>query len=324
MDRDHLLSANRAGSSPLAMPDSHNRVATLLDFRRPDRIAKSQLRSIHQLHENFVRSLASSLSAYLRTYLTARLVSVEQLSWAEFLECLPAPTCVVAMGLKPFEGSAVMEINPSLVFPILELLLGGDGKLLFNNQREITEIEQSVLDGIFRLILGDLREAWHFVTDIDFTIEKMERNPQQLQILSPTEAVVAIAIEVRIGDTSGTLNIAMPSINIKMMRQQFDQQWTLRKTGSGEADQQRNLRLIGKARLTSEVRLNGCELSLRDLAELEVGEIVNFQASRNSPLELMINGQSKYRGHLVASGHRAGLRIVDRITDPAHTLRRTW
>ena len=324
MDRDHLLSDNRAESPLPAMADSHNRVATLLDFRRPDPIAKSQLRSIHQLHENFVRSLASSLSAYLRVYLTARLVSVEQLSWMEFLECLPAPTCVVTLGLKPFEGGAVMEINPSLVFPILELLLGGDGKLLFNNQREITEIEQSVLDGIFRLILRDLREAWQSVTDIDFTMEKMERTPQQLQILSPTEAVVAVAIEVRIGDTSGTLNIAMPCLTIKMMRQQFDQQWTLRKTGSGEADQQRNLRLICKARLASEVRLNGCELSLRDLAELEVGQIVNFQAPRNSPLELMINGQSKYGGQLIASGQRAGLRIVDRITDPAHTLRRAW
>src|ERR1700730_6713524 len=97
------------------------------DFRRPDRIAKDQLRAIHQLHENFARSLASSLSAYLRIHLLVNLVSVEQLSYMEFMECLPTPTCIASLSLKPFGGNAVMEINSSLVFPILEILLGGDG-----------------------------------------------------------------------------------------------------------------------------------------------------------------------------------------------------
>ena len=77
------------------------------DFRRPDRIAKSQLRAIHLLHDNFVRNLVSSLSAYLRSYLIVNLVSVEQLSYAEFLECLPSPTCIVSLGLKPYDGNAV-------------------------------------------------------------------------------------------------------------------------------------------------------------------------------------------------------------------------
>src|ERR1700730_11218081 len=80
--------------------------AALFDFRRPDRIAKSQLRAIHQLHDNFVRNLVSSLSAYLRSYLIVNLVSVEQLSYSEFLEGLPSPTCLVSMGLRPYDGNA--------------------------------------------------------------------------------------------------------------------------------------------------------------------------------------------------------------------------
>src|ERR1700679_2603153 len=93
------------------------------DFRRPDRIAKDQLRAIHQLHENFARSLASSLSAYLRAYVAVNLVSVEQLSFTEFTQCLPSPTSLIALGMKPFDGNAVLELNPSLAFPILEMLL---------------------------------------------------------------------------------------------------------------------------------------------------------------------------------------------------------
>src|SRR5215472_370703 len=225
------------------------RKAAPFDFRRPERIAKSQLRAIHVLHDNFVRNMVSSLSAYLRTYLIVNLVSVEQLSYAEFLECLPSPTCLVALGLRPYDGNAVLEVNSSLIFPILEILLGGDGKSLMNLQREITEIEQSLLDGLFRIILRDLREAWKGITHIEFSIDSLETEPQFLQILAPSEAVVAIAVEIRIGESVGMMNIAMPSIIIKMMRQKFDQQWSVRKTHASVAEQARVLRLLRESDL---------------------------------------------------------------------------
>src|SRR5580698_10912568 len=81
------------------------------DFRRPDRIAKDQLRSIHLLHDNFTRSLASSLSAFLRAYVAVNLLSVEQLAFNEFVSCLPSPTSVVALGMKPYDGTSMLEIN---------------------------------------------------------------------------------------------------------------------------------------------------------------------------------------------------------------------
>src|SRR5262252_7695536 len=96
---------------PPSTADDDARRAQLHDFRRPDRIAKDQLRSIHLLHETFARSLASSLSAYLRAYVMVNLVSVEQLSFMEFSQCLPSPTCLVSLGMRPFDGSAVLELN---------------------------------------------------------------------------------------------------------------------------------------------------------------------------------------------------------------------
>src|SRR5215470_11540686 len=102
--------------------------AQIYDFRRPDRIAKDQLRAIHMLHENFGRSLASSLSAYLRAYAVVNLVSVEQLSFMEFAQCLPSPTVITALAMRPYDGSAVLEMNPGLVFPVIEILLGGSGR----------------------------------------------------------------------------------------------------------------------------------------------------------------------------------------------------
>jgi flagellar motor switch protein FliM len=154
-------------------PETH---AARFDFRRPDCIPKSQVRAIQVLHDTFVTSLASSLSAFLRTYLTVKLVSVDQLSYGEFLDGLPSPTCLVSLGLSPYDGSAVMELNPSLTFPIIEMLLGGSGKTRAI-QRDITEIEQKVLDGLFRIVLQDLREAWKPVTPIEFAVESMESEP---------------------------------------------------------------------------------------------------------------------------------------------------
>src|ERR1700741_3485597 len=231
--------------------------AVKFDFRRPDRIPKSQVRAIHLLHDPFFRNLVSSLSAFLRSYLTVNLVSVEQLSYSEFLDGLPSPTCILSLGLSPYDGSGVMELNPSLVFPILEMLLGGTGKSSASIQRDITEIEQKLLDGLFRIILHDLREAWKAVTAIDFIIESMETEPQLLHILAPNEAVVSIGIEIRIGETVGMMNIALPSIVIKMMRQKFDQQWSVRKSESTEAERDRIFRLVRQSVIRLDSRLEG-------------------------------------------------------------------
>lgn len=281
------------------------------DFRRPDRIAKSQLRAIHLLHEAFARNLASSLSAYLRSYMTVNLISVEQLSYGEFLEGLASPSCIVSLSLKPYDGNALIEINPSLVFPILEIILGGKGRSSETKRREITEIEQHLLDTLFRIILNDLKEAWKSVAIINFKIESIATEPQMVQILSPTEAVVAIAIEIRIGDSSGTLNVAIPAINIKMIGQKFEQQWMLRKTDPTEAEQGRMLTLLNTAVTRMDVRLEGPHLKVRDLLDIQVGDCLKFDYLIEKKLQCLMNGKLKFQGFVVDNHHKRALAIED-------------
>jgi len=292
--------------------------AVKFDFRRPDRIPKSQVRAIHLLHDTFVRNLVSSLSAYLRSYLTVNLVSVEQLSYAEFLDGLPSPTCIVSLGLSPYDGNGVMELNPSLVFPILEMLLGGTGKGSGNIQRDITEIEQKLLDGLFRIILHDLREAWKGVTAVDFTIEAMETEPQLLHLLAPNEAVVSIGVEVRIGESVGMMNIAMPSIVIKMMRQKFDQQWSVRKTHANAAEQVRVLRMLREGTLQLEARLEGPTVTIRDLLELSEGHLLMFDYPVERPVELLVNGTHKYSAQMVSTGRKRACQVEQIRLAPPH------
>jgi flagellar motor switch protein FliM len=279
------------------------------DFRRLDRIAKSQLRAIHLLHDNFVRNLGSSLSAYLRSYLTVSLVSVEQLSYGEFLEGLPSPTCITSLSLAPYEGNAVLELNPSIIFPVLEMLLGGTGKNPSVVQREITEIEQSLLDGLFRIVLHDLTEAWKGVTSIDFKIESMEKEPQLLQVLAPNEAVVAVGIEVRTGDATGMMNLAMPAIIIKMMRQKFEQQWSVRKAESSEAEQERMLRFLGDAKVEIDSRLEGAHFTVEEFLGMVEGDLLVFDHPLHRPLDGIVNGKLKFKGQIVRMGNNMALRI---------------
>jgi len=296
--------------APGAQPqDATPKKVARFDFRRPDRIAKSQLRAIHQLHENFVHNLVSSLSAYLRSYLVVNLVSVEQLSCAEFLDGLPSPTCMLSLGLRPYDGNGLLELSPALVFPILEVLLGGDGKSAPVLRREITEIEQKLLDSLFRIILNDLKEAWKAVAPIEFTIQSIETEPQFLRVLAPTEAVVAVGIEIRIGDNLGMMNIAIPSIIAKMMRQKFDQQWSMRRTQSSEAEQTAMLARIRPSLLALEVQLRGPHLRVQELLNLEEGDVLTFDFPVGRPLEGLLNGKLRFQGQVVQTGRKRGFRM---------------
>lgn len=281
------------------------------DFRRPDRIAKSQLRAIHLLHEAFARNLAASLGAYLRSYLTVNLISVEQLSYGEFLEGLPSPSCIVSLSLRPYDGNALIEISPSLVFPILEIILGGKGKTSDSRKREITEIEQHLLDTLFRIILNDLREAWKSVAVINFKIEMIATEPQMVQILSPTEAVVAIAIEIRIGDAAGTLNVAIPAINIKMIGQKFEQQWMLRKTDPTEPEQMRMLTLMQHSKVRMDAQLQGPNLRVRDLLDLDIGDCLKFDYALDQPINFLMNGRSKFKGQVIEANNKRAFAVEE-------------
>lgn len=285
-------------------PSSAEMHAPRFDFLRPDRIPAAQLRAIRLLHENFSRSLASSLSAYLRCYVVVNLVSFEQLSYAEFIDALPSPTVVVGLNLRPYEGSGVLEISPSSFFPILELLLGGNGEKLKPLAREITDIEQRLIEMLLRVIVQDLRDAWKMVAPIEFAVQTIEKEPQFLQILAPSEAVVAIRIEIRVGDASGALNIAIPSLVIKMMRQRFDQQCIARRGEATVEEQMRMMHLLEPTAADMEISMDGPSIRMRDLLRVKAGDVLITDMAAGRPVDCQVNGKPHYVGHLAQSGRK--------------------
>ena len=277
--------------------------ARTYDFRRSDRIPKEQIRALRAVHDTFTRSLGSSLSAYLRTYVTVNLISVEQLSFAEFVDTLTSPTCIATIGMHPFEGAGILELNPSLAFPLMECLLGGGKVKPLVVTREMTTIEQRILGGLLTLILQNLSLSWQSVATVNFSVESYESVPALLQVMGPNEAIIVIATELQLGETSGMMNIGIPASVVKLLRQKFDQQWGARKANHAD-ESSRIMSLIYGAQLQLEARVDGATVAFEDLIELQENDILQFDIPVEQPVMMRVNGMEKYAGAIAISNRK--------------------
>lgn len=303
-DIDALFQSQAAGAHV-----ARTTLAQKYDFRRSDRIPKEQIRAVRTVHDTFARGLASSLSAYLRTYITVNLISVEQLSFREFTACLPSPTCLAVMRIKPFDSMAILELNTSLALPMIEILLGGGKIKSVAPQRELTVIEQQILNSLLSLILQNLSLSWQSVATVDFNVESHETEPALLRVMPPNEAVVSIATEIQVGDYSGMMNIGIPATAVKLLRQKFDQQWTNRRTTTTEEEVRRTLDYIGDSVLRLDARVEGSVIRFDDLLQLAEGDVLRLEQRTSEPVSVLVNGLLKYKATVMLVDGRKAVTI---------------
>lgn len=270
------------------------------DAKKLDAIPRSLLQSLHLLHENFARNLASSLSAYLRSYVMMNLVSLEQLSYGDLLESMSSPACIAYISMQPYDGTAVLDINTNLVFRLLELLLGSKDQTSIAYQRKITDIEKKLMQTLLRVVLHDLQDSWRRVAEINFSVQSLVSEPQLLYLLAPTEAMIMIAIEVRLGTVSGLMNLAIPAIFVKRLRSHFDQLQQIRKAEPTEQDQLRIAELLQEAKLTLEVQIPGGTVRAQTLIDLKAGDVLLLDHQNTLPLPGRLNGKEKWLGRVTA------------------------
>ncbi len=284
------------------------------DFQNFDKLAKSQLQALHLVHENFSRNVASSLSAYLRSYVALNLVSLEQISYGDFLGGVSSPGCIAYISLQPYDGSAVLDINTALAFRFIELLLGSKEQALMQVQRKMTDIEKKLLQTILRILLHDLRDSWRSVADIDFAVQSLANEPQLLYVLAPSETMIVITIDVRLGSISGLMNLAIPSIFVKRLRNNFDQ---LRKVGKAEATDSNQLhmgRLLQNLKLNFDIQLPGGDLDGKTLLDLKVGDVLVLDHPREAPLRGLLNGKQKWLGSVLEHGGKLAFEVTGDIS----------
>lgn len=151
-------------------------------FRQSGQLTGEQVRTINGLHETFARSLTQSLGAYLRVIFEVNLVSVEQLAYGEFLERVPEVTYMMSFQVPRAGASAAMQIDHSLVFPLVDILLGGTG-VCEAMTREVSEIEEQIVEGVARIICRELSATWvQFAGDLEL---EQRQTPSQMQRFLP-------------------------------------------------------------------------------------------------------------------------------------------
>ncbi len=294
--------------------DTIGRKIASYDFHCADRISQEQLRSIHLLHEYFGRSFASSLSAYLRAFVDVSLASLEQVSYAAFIKGLPDPTLFASIGMRPLEGNIALELNPSVVFPMIDMILGGPGHPLEEN-RNLTEIELNIVEGVIKLAMRDLCGAWRPIMELDLSLEGKGTKAQMFQIVSPAETVIAVHLELKIGDNSGMLNLCIPSRMLKSLRGKFDQQWNTHRQKSSGSETERIFELLKPVPVSLSGEMRRSRVTLDDLLKVSVGDIIELSERIHDPVYLCVGGMTKFAGKIVQRHGKRAFEISAACSD---------
>jgi flagellar motor switch protein FliM len=300
---DALLSAVSAGGeSETAMPKEESIAApeieagktlSLYDFRRPDRVSKDQMRTLQNLHESYARQFSTTLTNFLRTFVEIELVSVDQLTYSEFVMSISNPSCIYVFKMEPLEGNAILEINPSLVFFIIDRLFGGQGKPSEQN-RELTNIEQNVINRIVERSLLDLKQVWEHIGIFNPKIETYETNPQFVQIAPPGETVILISLEVRMQNASGLMSLCFPYMLLEgVLNNLSGASWMSSQITSTAETRQIVEEEISSLELPVSVVIGQTKISIRDLLQLQRGDILALDKPYTSDLLVQIDGKTK-------------------------------
>ncbi|HUT03490.1 MAG TPA: flagellar motor switch protein FliM [bacterium] len=312
--------SERAPGGPKGAAMMLGKKAQLYDFKRPDRLSKDNIRSLHLIHDRFARSCSASFSAYLRTMSDVNLLSVDQFTYFEFLMSLPDPTCLNILSMRPLEGNAALEINPSVVFPVIDKLLGGPGQPLAE-VREITDIEFGIIEGMIKQSLKDLQDAWSQAMNIEIAIVERETTPQLMQIAAPNEPVVLVTFEIKIAELSGMMNLCIPSRMLEPVMNRFTQDWySVSVSSRPEKVGLWINELLNEVPLPVSVFLGESRLAVQDIVDLEKGDVVVLEGRTSTPLTVRVGGVPKFRASIGEHDRRAAIKVLSRIERPISPL----
>jgi flagellar motor switch protein FliM len=297
---DALLSALSSGelvADEIRQEESERKVR-VYDFKRAMRFSKDQVRSLSRIFESYSRFLTTYFSAQLRTYVQIDVASVDQLPYEEFIRSIPKMTILNVFNIHPLEGKFVMEVNPNIAFAMLDRLMGGKG-VGMDEVRDLTEIETSVMENIFHRALDNFRDAWKDVIELEPELDVMEMNPQFMQIVSPNETVAVVTLSVKIGETTGMINICMPHVVLEPIVSKLSVHYWIdqQKSTKEKPEDLEAIKLqLNRAYVPVTAELGHASIMVRDLLELSIGDVIPLEEAVHQHIRVLIGGKPKYMG----------------------------
>jgi len=308
---DSLLTAMSSGEVEMEVNQEVNgRNVKKYDFRRPNKFSKDQLNTIELIYDDFCRTFSTLLSGLLRSKVDAKLGSVMQCTYEDFLQTIPNPTILNVFSLAPLEGKGIMEMNPVIAFSIIDRLFGGPG-LSTVDGRPITEIEKNVIQRISEKILLLYKDAWSICYEINPFLEVIETNPQLAQVVSSLEMVVIITINIKIGETEDFMNICLPCLMLEPIADKLNTRfWFAGTSASSVKDYSQHLqRVVETTDIPLTVVLGNNTIKIRDLLELQSGDVIPLDKPKDAAAELYLGSKLKFYGQLGQVGNKIAFRI---------------
>jgi len=306
---DAMVRAARSGGAAPSNASVELRVEPW-DARRAGQIGREQLQAITLLHETFARNLTHSLGAYLRVVFAATLVSAEHLTYREFLQRLPETTYLASCRLDPMGLNSALQLDLKVAFPIIDLLLGGEGKSAAA-ARDITEIEEQILDGVARIICRELGSAWQALS-LEVNFEERLDGGAARRLMPPEEKTLSLSFEITMPEVRGGLNIALPAAVSNALLRKISADWNRRRMRTGPDCRQRIMQRLLESSFRVELGATDLRVPVAALTDLAPGSVLSFDRSATQPASLLIGGSELFRAVPARLGHRRAARLLAR------------
>ncbi len=310
---DKLLGGSDPGAGPRRAATAQHEVQRY-DFRRPHRISKERLRTIEAMYERMVKNLESYLMSRVRGQVEVRLQSVEQFSFGEFTLSLPTPCCSYITDINGHNGlQGVIDVGSDFAFFLVDRMFGGGSAPTMMN-RPLTPLEQDAVRIVAERTAIIVRDVWREVMPIDLEISGFEASPEIMQVCAREDPVLVANIELTATNISSLVMICLPFAALEEYFTSADTRKVSSSTRSGEelrTQRKQTERSLRTTTVPVAARLPEFRLTMKDLAQLAPGSVINTGLSANSLLNVTVAGQPR----LVATAGRTGGKLAARITD---------
>ncbi len=267
------------------------------DFARPAKFSKEHLRTLEIIFEHFGRLVSTNLPAYLRKNVQMEVMNSEAVTYSEFTNALSNPVLFGIVNFAPLKGNIIIELASNLGFAIVDRMLGGTGEPL-EKVRDYSEIELSILERIFTICVNLLREPWKNVVEIEPRLERIETNSQFAQIISPSEMIAIITINMKIGDVMGLMNVCLPFITLEDVMDKLNTKYWYSTMQTREDTEYIDVieTAIAKAQIPIKAVLGSSKISVNDFVNLQRGDIIKIDRRYEDELEIYVGNMLKFKG----------------------------
>lgn len=314
---DNLLSALNSGEVDAEEMKKDKGVQVKdYDFSRPSKFSKEHLRTLEIIFEHYGRLLSSSLPLYLRKNISVDVMNAEAVTYMEFSNALSNPVLLGVVDFSPLKGNIIMEMATKLGYTIVDRMLGGEGEPL-DKIREFSEIELIIIERVMTSCVELLREPWENVVDCHPRLERIETNPQFAQIISPTEMIAIVTINVAIGEVEGLLNVCLPYLVLEPVMDKLNTKfWFSNMNDNVDEDYTEDIEaLISKANVPVTAVLGNSAINVSDFAALQIGDIIRLDTKVEDELDIFVGDIRKFTALPGSKGSNYAVRITEVVRE---------